>query len=201
MAKRQACFDSALGARSFHKLRSFEADPSLIYDNNAYTITSTYHDGTLKLYAVHPTQSTNPENTPEYHMTQLNTFAITGTAERFREGISAFRNARDWAKEQRDDLIAVANSRIIGISKETSTLEPSTQSMSQSTIEPDALESEISADELSQDMGQGSSFSHKRLKREPEKPSSNPDLKARPKKSYSRASSRSHSRGRLPQGR
>jgi len=201
VAKRQACFDGALGARGVHRLRSFEADPTLTYDNNAYTITSTYHDGTLKMYTVHPTQSAKPENSPEYHMTQLRSFAMTDAAERFREGASAFRNARDWAKAQRDELIAAANSRVTGMPRETSTLEPSTQSMSHSTIEPDAVESGTSADELSQDVGQGSSLSRKRLKREPEKRSSNPDLKVRLKKSYSGASSRSRSRGRLLQRR
>jgi len=95
VAKRQACFDGALSAYGVHKLRSYKADPTLAYDNNAYTITSTYHDGILKLYTVHPTQSTNPENSPEYHMTQLRSFAITDAAERFREAASAFRNARD----------------------------------------------------------------------------------------------------------
>jgi hypothetical protein len=83
------------------------------------------------------------------------------------------------------------------MSKETFTLEHSTQSMSQFTIEPDALESETSADELSQDMSQDFSFSHNRLKRESEKRSSNSDIKVRFKKSYSEASSRSCSRGRL----
>ena len=201
IAKRQACFDGALGARGVHKLRSFGADPTLAYDQNAYTITSTYHDGTLKLYTVHPTQSTNPEDSPKYHMTQLRSFAMTDAAERFREAACAFRNARDWAKIQRDELIAAANSRVIGMPKETSTLEPSAQSISQSTMEPGAPESETSADELSQDVGPGSSLSHKRLKREPKKRSSNPDLKMRPKKSYSGTNSRSRSRGRLSQRR
>ena len=202
VAKRQACFDGALGARGVHKLRSFETDPDTVYDNNAYTITSTYHDGTLKMYTSHPSKPTRPENPPpEYYMTQLNTFAITGTAERFREGVGAFRNARDWAKEQRDGLIEAANGRVMGMPKDTSTLEPSTHSMSQSSIGPNALESETSADELSQDVGRVSSLSNKRLKREPEKRSSNPDLKTRPKKSYSGANSRSRSRGRLSKRR
>ena len=183
VAKRQACFDGALGARGVHKLRSFEADPALAYDNNAYTIASTLHDGQLKMYTAHPTQSTNPENSPEYHMTQLGGWALTGSSKQFREGASAFRNARDWAKTQRDELIAAANSRVVGIPRETSTLEPSTQSISQSTIGPGALESETSADELSQDVGRGSSLSNKPLKREPERRSSNPDPKIRPKKS------------------
>lgn len=201
VAKRQACFDGALGARGVHKLRSFEVDPTLAYDNKAYTITSSYHDGTLKMYTVHPTQATDPKDSPEYHMTQLGGWALTGSIGQFREGTSAFRNARDWAKTQRDELIAAANDRVVGMLRDASTLEHSTQSMSQSTIKLNAPESETSADELSQDVGQGSSLSHKRLKREPEKRSSNPDLKARPKKSYSGANSRSRSRGRLSQRR
>lgn len=74
---------------------------------------------------------------------------MTGSIGQFREGTGAFRNARDWAKTQRDELIAAANGRVIGMPKETSVLESSTHSMSQSTIEPIALESETSADELS----------------------------------------------------
>ena len=126
MAKRQACFDGALGARGIHKPRSFEADPTLVYDKNAYTITSTYHDGQLKMYTVYPTQSTDPKDSPEYYITQLGGWALTGSIGQFREGTSAFRNARDWAKEQRDGLVAAANGRVIGIPKDTSTSEPST---------------------------------------------------------------------------
>lgn len=48
-------------------------------------------------------------------------------------------------------------------------------------MDPDAPEPETSADELSQDVGPSSSLSHKRLKREPEKRSSNSDLRLRPK--------------------
>lgn len=201
MAKRQACFDGALGARGVHRLRSFEADSTLACDNNAYTITSTYHDGQLKMYTVHPTPSTNSQDSPEYHITQLRSFAMTDARERFREGASAFRNARDWAKIQRDELIAAANSRLMGIPNETPSLEPSTHSVSQATIQPDAPESETSADELSQDVGRCSCLSNKRLKREPEKRSSNSDLRYRSKKSDLEANSRSRSRGRLSRRR
>ncbi|KAK4941006.1 hypothetical protein LTR66_014850, partial [Elasticomyces elasticus] len=44
-------------------------------------------------------------------MTQLKTFAVTDTIETFRQGAGAFRNARDWAKEQRDYAIERANER------------------------------------------------------------------------------------------
>lgn len=134
VAKRQACFDGALGARGVHRLRSFKADSTLACDNNAYTITLTYHDGQLKMYTVHPTPSTNSQDSPEYHITQLRSFAMIDARERFWEGASAFRNARDWAKIQRDELIAAANSRLMGIPNETPSLEPSTHSVSQATI-------------------------------------------------------------------
>lgn len=179
MAITQACYDGALGARAIHKLQSLRQEP--ICDNNAYTITSIYYDGTLKIYTIHSTQATDLEDSHEYYMTQLGAFSTTDTnPETFRRGVGAFRNARDWAKEQRDRLIAAANSRVTDMPKEESTLESSSCSMSQSTTEPVVLESEKSADELSQDMGRYSRPSNKRLKREPEKCSSN----LRPEKSH-----------------
>ena len=202
VAKRQACYNGAVGARGVHELRSFGAEDSdTLYDDTAYTLTSTYHNGNLKVYTTHPTPSTNPEVSSEYHMTHLGGWDLTGSPEQFRQGAGAFRNARDWAEAQRNSLITTANSRAIGTSKQTSNMESSSHSMSQSTVEPVALESETSADELSQDVGRGSSLSNKRLKREPEKRSSNSDLKTRPKKSCSAANSRSRSRGRLSQRR
>ena len=56
--------------------------------------------------------------------------------------------------------------------------------MSQSTMEPFTPKSEISADELSQNVGQGSSLSRERMKRELEEHSPNPDLRIHPKMSY-----------------
>lgn len=202
VAKLQACYDGAIGARGIRKLEAFEMENAeTVYDNSAHTITSTYHSatGTLQMYAIYPTQSTNDENLTEYYMTQLGGWALTGSSEQFRQGASAFRNARDWAKEKRNMLIATANGRAIRIPNETSTLESSAHSVSQSTIEPVALESDTSADELSQHVNQDSSFSNKRFKRESEKRSSNPNLKLRPKNIHSGASSRFRSRGRLSQ--
>lgn len=86
-------------------------------------------------------------------MNKLRGWLLTDTPESFRQGAGAFRNARDWAKEQRDRLIAAANGRVTDMPKEASTLESSSHSMTQSTIEPAGLESETSADELSQDVG------------------------------------------------
>lgn len=111
VAKRQACYDGALGARGMDSLRSYgQESPS--HDINAYTITSTYHDGTLKMYTSHPTQPTSPGSRPEYHMHQLNTWGMTGNIETFRQGATYYRNGRDWAKEQRDEAIRRANERV-----------------------------------------------------------------------------------------
>lgn len=42
---------------------------------------------------------------------QLNTYGMNGSRDAFRTGATAYRNARDWAKEQRDTAIAQANDR------------------------------------------------------------------------------------------
>ena len=197
VAKRQACYDGVVGERGIDEFRAFGVDKSeTVYNNNSYTITSTYHSatGTLQIYTIHSTKPTDPDSSPEYYMTQLNSFAMTGTAGRFREGASAFRNARDWAEERRNEIITTANGRLKGMPRETSTLESSGHSMqSQSTNGPAALESETSADELAQDMSEGSSFSHKRLKRGSAKRHSRLGPKKCPKKGYSGADGRSDS--------
>lgn len=91
-----------------HKLRThYQEKPS--FDNKAYTITSTFHDGTLKSFTSHPTPPTVPGSRPTYVMSQLNSWAMTGNLETCREGVAAFRNARDWAKEQRGEAIGQAN--------------------------------------------------------------------------------------------
>ena len=120
VCKRQALYDGALAARGVHELRSY-VDPETAYDNKAYTITSTYHGGSgdLTIYATHPTASNNPKYSNEYHMTQLNGWKMTGNPEAFRQGASALRNARDWAKEKREELIIAANGRQLELASST----------------------------------------------------------------------------------
>ncbi|OJD21071.1 hypothetical protein ACJ73_07594 [Blastomyces percursus] len=105
---RQACYDGALGARGIHSLQSYQKDGPT-YDSNTYTITSTYHGGQLKLYATHLAEPNGPGCRPEYYMTQLNGWCMSGNLETFRQGAAAYRNTRDWAKEKRDEFIRAAN--------------------------------------------------------------------------------------------
>jgi hypothetical protein len=111
VAKRQALQNGAYGARAMHSLQSYSAGKP-VYDGNAYTVTTTYHagTGTLQMYTTHPTQGEDCIS-PEYHMTQVSGWALTGNINTFREGVTAFRNARDWAQEQRDAFITAANKR------------------------------------------------------------------------------------------
>ncbi|QSS53757.1 hypothetical protein I7I53_01118 [Histoplasma capsulatum var. duboisii H88] len=110
VATRQACYDGALGARGMHALQSYERY-GLTHDNNAYTLTLTYHGGQLKMYTTHMSKSDDPDSRPEYIMQQLKGWSLTGDLETFRQGASAYRNARDWAKEKRDEFIRAANER------------------------------------------------------------------------------------------
>lgn len=112
VAKRQAGIDRAIGARAMHALQNYGVDEP-VFDGNAYTYSSTYHagTGTLQLYAHHVTPPTAPGGRPEYHMTLLDSYAMTGKRERFVEGATAFRNARDLAQRHRDSLIQAANAR------------------------------------------------------------------------------------------
>ena len=110
VAKRQACIDGAYGARAMYVLQGYgETEPT--YDGNAYTYSSTYHDGQLKLYAHHPTAPTATDGRPEYHMTQLKGYALTSDRETFVAGATAFRNARELAERHRRSFIRAANAR------------------------------------------------------------------------------------------
>lgn len=110
-AKLQACYDGALGARGMHSLQAYGKDEST-YDNAAYTITSTYLAGFLQIYTVHPIPPAIPGGRTEYCMNLLRSFAINDTAETFRQGVTGYRNARDWAKEQRDEAIKRSNEKV-----------------------------------------------------------------------------------------
>ena len=110
VAGRQACYDGALGARGMHSLQSYKRDEP-VYDSNAYTMTSIYQSGTLKMYANHVTSPCSPGHRPEYHVSQLGAYAMTHNTEACRDGIKAYRNGRDWCKVKRDEAIRQVNQR------------------------------------------------------------------------------------------
>lgn len=164
VASRQACYDGALGARGIHSLQSYkQSEPQ--YDNKAYTLTSIYHGGTLKMYSSHPVPPSAPGERPVYAMTQLKAWALTSDPETFRQGAAAYRNGRDWAKRQRDEAIKQANERGVvdaghglGLRLASEASAGDTIATSQKTTldrgtnMPPPCESDTSADELSLDL-------------------------------------------------
>ena len=165
VARRQACYDGALGTRGIQSLQSYgQSEP--VYDNKAYTITSIYNDGQLKLYTSHPGQPTGPGNRPEYYMHQVKAWAMTSDSDTFRRGATAYRNARDWTKEKRDGFIETANGRMPDTATESQSLRSSAcERESISTAGPVLVQSDTSADELDLEEQTYTSFS-KRPRRE-----------------------------------
>ena len=153
VAGRQACYNGALGARGMHSLQQYGQEKK-VYDNNAYTITSIYNGGSLTMYTSHPSEPASPGGCPEYYMTQLRSFAMNDTLDTFRQGAAAFRNARDWAREQRDKAITRANekvnnksARILATSSSAVSSFASGASLETYTIEPLSYESQTSLNE------------------------------------------------------
>ncbi|EJP67430.1 uncharacterized protein BBA_03210 [Beauveria bassiana ARSEF 2860] len=114
IAKRQACLDGALGARAMHSLQTYgeETQENPSYHGNAYTFTSTYHDGTLRIYTHHTTAPTAEGQPPGYHMTQVRAFNLTDTPKSFIEGATALRNARDLARQRREGFLQAAKAKV-----------------------------------------------------------------------------------------
>ncbi|KAL9060054.1 MAG: hypothetical protein Q9162_000904 [Coniocarpon cinnabarinum] len=107
---RQACYAGVIGARAMHKIRSYVDDTTAL-DGNAYTLCWTYDSssGVLIAYASYPTVSNHPKRAVDYRMIRLHAYVLRDSPDSFRRGVSAFRNARDWAQERRRELIDAAN--------------------------------------------------------------------------------------------
>ncbi|KAF1993984.1 hypothetical protein P154DRAFT_582275 [Amniculicola lignicola CBS 123094] len=108
----QAAYDAAHGARAMLEIQSYGQN-GYNYDGNAYTLASTYHSGTgsLKMYAMHPTEPAEPDGKPQYHMTQLDGYDMTGNRTTHLAGRRAYRNGRELAEEYRKAAIARANEK------------------------------------------------------------------------------------------
>ncbi|KAH7157925.1 hypothetical protein B0J13DRAFT_603608 [Dactylonectria estremocensis] len=110
VATRQARYYGAIGARGMHSLQNHGIEEPR-YDLQAYTYSSTYMNGMLRLFAHYLSAPLTHGGRPEYHMTQVDAWDMTNDIESFRRGATAFRNARDLAKQHRDNFIKAANIR------------------------------------------------------------------------------------------
>lgn len=110
----QSRYNGAMGTRAMHSLQNYGTVGSQTYDMNAYTLSSIYLGGgagVLQLFAHHITAPTAPGAEPEYHTTQVGSYSLMGSHRYFLDGVTAFRNARDWARDRRDSFIQAANTR------------------------------------------------------------------------------------------
>lgn len=107
---RQITQDLAYGARALLEMQSY-SNGSREYDGNAYTIGSVYYGNCslLKFFTMHLTQPADLTGRPIYHVIPIRSFDLTQDAATCRDGITWFRNSRDFAKEVRDAAIAHAN--------------------------------------------------------------------------------------------
>ena len=108
--KTQATEDLTYGARALLEIQSY-SNGARIYDDNAYTIGSILagDEGLFTFYTMYLTRPVDPTAQPTYRMNSIKYFYLTQDAEICRDGITWFRNSRDFAKEVRDGAIAHAN--------------------------------------------------------------------------------------------
>lgn len=109
----QTCHHGALGTRAMHSIQNYRQDTPT-YDNNAYTISLNYHsrNGALAIFVTHPKEFECASGRRQGHvMTIAGHWNLTKNIKTFRKGVMAYRNARDWAREQRDSFISQVNAK------------------------------------------------------------------------------------------
>lgn len=108
VAESQVVLVGAHGAVIMHALQNYlQTEP--VYDGNAHAFTSTLVGGMLTLYAHYITAPTTPGQSPDYHIIQINAYALHGNYETWLAGIAAFRSLRMLAERYRNDSIKTAN--------------------------------------------------------------------------------------------
>jgi hypothetical protein len=103
------------------------------------------------MYAHYPTQPSRLGESPQYHMTPLRGFLLTDSPQIFRQGVGAFRNARDLAKEQREIFIEQANAVARAQSVDTMSFDTSNSQDTVTSMQERLIDSDTSADELALD--------------------------------------------------
>ncbi|KAF2764469.1 hypothetical protein EJ03DRAFT_331816 [Teratosphaeria nubilosa] len=118
VARWQAMYDAAVGARAMHHLQNY-GQANVEYDSKAYTIATSYHPGTttLQMYATHPGPPTSEGGNVQYYITQIRAFTLNNSADDLRSGARAYRNGREWAQQQRETFVNNANGVALQLSR------------------------------------------------------------------------------------
>lgn len=113
--KQKAWYGSDFAARAMHQVRShIPLQP--LNDKKAYVISASFEprEALLTLYITHTVLSNNFALPFEYHTVVCSSWNLGNDAETFRTAVSALRNAREWARDQRDDMTRYLNGMVIG---------------------------------------------------------------------------------------
>ncbi|KAL8698073.1 MAG: hypothetical protein Q9224_002018 [Gallowayella concinna] len=119
--ERQALNNGTWAARGIQELRDWIGTQPL-EDKRAYTICCTYDyaSNTLNFFTVHPIRtdalahrplSRLPSHRFAYQMTKIDGWIVDKNLNDFNQAVNAFRNAREWCKKERDDLVKEANKK------------------------------------------------------------------------------------------
>ena len=108
VATRQATYDGFFGARAMHALHNYgRTEPQ--FDGKAYTFTTIYSNGQLRIFTSHPVKPDTPGGQPSYYVNAVRSFSLIDTQETFRDGATWYRNSVDLAEEWRNDGMRRAN--------------------------------------------------------------------------------------------
>lgn len=112
--QRKAWYNSIFAASAMHQVRSHILLQPL-NGKKAYVITASYEprEALLTLYVTHTVLSNNPAPPFEYHTVVCSSWNLENEAETFRTAISALKNTREWAWDQRDDMVRLLNGMVM----------------------------------------------------------------------------------------
>jgi hypothetical protein len=107
----QGLYDGALGARALDHARRYANAGLARADLGRYSIVATYDNAKrlLELFVMHTSVNDQSATSPAYYQNQIGAWVITQSREVFVRGVGALRNAREWALQQRDQLVSQIN--------------------------------------------------------------------------------------------
>jgi hypothetical protein len=111
VAQRQAWYDGVIGARAMHSLLSYNNLKEPIYDNNIYTLSAVYDskEGEIYIYGHSMAQPNTGETRPKSYTFKLGSWIMKTDKDSYVRGLTALKNAEEWAKEVREAAIKDAN--------------------------------------------------------------------------------------------
>lgn len=111
VAERQLCHVGALGARAMHRVENLGRQKES-FDNKARTASAALTGrGHLDLFSHHVSPPRRSGGHMQTHMTPLRSFSLGNNPNTFRQGVTAFRNASDYASKHRKESIEKAHRR------------------------------------------------------------------------------------------